>query len=646
MAPTLEDLLAIPPDQVTPQHVHMLGLAPDPIVPPVAAAAPPIAKMTPPASATESAVKPMTPPASPGITMHYHEAPEPKPKEPKAEKPVELPQPSEADRTTTVTADPLNPGAEPTSRAELPNKLTPPSASGIAPMRPPIAQPTTAAALPNAVMPGPVAPTGIDTSLLSAPKRSLESFQSREAEPRNLSLNTTAGGPAILDRPGTSGEQADILARAHDEAAHPYGGPENHPGFLGKLAHVAARIGNVAGNIVAPGTMSLIPGTDLYKRRAEAQAYERQAGAQERETKAGSEKSQEALRKAQIDNLESEAAARGVKTENLVTDKEGGVTGWKDADGKLHSLEEPETPQAIKDIAKATRTKEDKEDWSVVPNAAGPNGELVQQEKTSGQTRFVPLEGAKGKAAKENDFEQYYDDFLKENKFPDTAHNRLLARERYAAAGQAPQRPNQQLMIVPQPDGTSKVIEVRPGTVVPKGAITVSGAQQEEMFNRRQTAPTTQMRNVAAQSQIAVDGMPTVLAELNAMRDKLGPVSGRWNEFMQGKAGMDNPDFAALRGDLLMLSSAVALAHARGRLPENLREEFDAAINAPKQNADNLIAVIQHIQPWMERQAHIGGVGGPAPGAGGVGGAQPAAPTAGGGVPSYKDWDAQRKKPQ
>jgi len=76
---------------------------------------------------------------------------------------------------------------------------------------------------------------------------------------------------------------------------------------------------------------------------------------------------------------------------------------------------------------------------------------------------------------------------------------------------------------------------------------------------------------------------PEVLARIDALTPKLGPLEGRWNEFMQGKVGGDDRDFAALRSDLLMMSSAVALAHAQGRLPENLREEFDNAINAPKQ---------------------------------------------------------------
>jgi hypothetical protein len=59
-----------------------------------------------------------------------------------------------------------------------------------------------------------------------------------------------------------------------------------------------------------------------------------------------------------------------------------------------------------------------------------------------------------------------------------------------------------------------------------------------------------------------------------------------------------------------MMSSAVALAHAQGRLPENLRQEFDHAINAPHQSADNLKATITTMLPWlksMQAQGQLSG---------------------------------------
>lgn len=61
------------------------------------------------------------------------------------------------------------------------------------------------------------------------------------------------------------------LQRIADQESHPWGSAENHPGFWGKLAHVGARIGNIAGDIVAPNTMALIPGTEMHRDVEKAQ---------------------------------------------------------------------------------------------------------------------------------------------------------------------------------------------------------------------------------------------------------------------------------------------------------------------------------------------------------------------------------------
>ncbi len=140
------------------------------------------------------------------------------------------------------------------------------------------------------------------------------------------------------------------------------------------------------------------------------------------------------------------------------------------------------------------------------------------------------------------------------------------------------------------------------------GSQVAPGAMSATQFGSL-NVPTTQQRNVSAQAQLVTDQMPGLINEIQQNAAELGPMAGRWNEFMQGKVGMDNPKFAGLRADLLMMSSAVALMHARGRLPENLREEFDHAINAPKQTPENLIAVLNHINQWTKANIHAMGGG-------------------------------------
>jgi hypothetical protein len=139
----------------------------------------------------------------------------------------------------------------------------------------------------------------------------------------------------------------------------------------------------------------------------------------------------------------------------------------------------------------------------------------------------------------------------------------------------------------------------------PPGMLTLPNGQPVPTRQTSIYSPTQQMKNVASQAKTTADAIPSVIKEVDELRDSIGPVAGRWNEFMQGKVGLDNPAFAGLRADLMMLASGVALAHARGRLPENLREEFDSMINAPQQDPNNIISVLTHIQPWMERMGQM-----------------------------------------
>jgi hypothetical protein len=181
--------------------------------------------------------------------------------------------------------------------------------------------------------------------------------------------------------------------------------------------------------------------------------------------------------------------------------------------------------------------------------------------------------------------------------------------KKYIASKQLPERPERPPHALIYDPNTKKFMEAGPGTTAPEGFTTATQAGTAN-------APTTQMRNAASRAELVHEQMPATISEITRLKDKLGPFAGRWNDFMQGKVGGNDPQFSGLRADMLMMSSAVALAHAQGRLPENLREEFDRTINAPNQTADNLISTLQHIDAWMVKNKEVMR-GGPAPAAGG-----------------------------
>jgi hypothetical protein len=117
-----------------------------------------------------------------------------------------------------------------------------------------------------------------------------------------------AGMPAVTAAPFTKEYYQQEQALADFKAAHPAGSDVSaHPGFLGKLGHVAAGIGNAVGDALIPGVMSNIPGT------------ERNEGLQKVAREKGFNAATEAeQREATAANLNSETAARNAPGEKLV----------------------------------------------------------------------------------------------------------------------------------------------------------------------------------------------------------------------------------------------------------------------------------------------------------------------------------------
>lgn len=79
-----------------------------------------------------------------------------------------------------------------------------------------------------------------------------------------------AGKPGIDEPIGSPGYFRERLGQEEWSKEHPWGSPDNHPGFLGKLGHIAAKVGNIGGELLDPGFTSMIPGSELNRRGVEA----------------------------------------------------------------------------------------------------------------------------------------------------------------------------------------------------------------------------------------------------------------------------------------------------------------------------------------------------------------------------------------
>jgi hypothetical protein len=370
--------------------------------------------------------------------------------------------------------------------------------------------------------------------------------------------------PQITATPGTTDYFRQRQEQLNYKSEHPWGAPISaHPGALGSILHGLSVAGNIAGDIVDPGAMSLIPGTQLHNA---ALARGNEQGI------------------AQGEKAENETAETAARTTAAGAEKEK-------ADTEQQKLDDSETaPQNPKD------TFEKLQDGSLVqlttdPHTGNSSVKLLYKGDPKVETELATLQvGGKPHSVLVNKQSGETIKDLGETKEPNAGEP---GSWQMVENGKNPDGSPHMSLLNSKTRQISEPVGSGAGTIQAKGTNAATGA----------------MKTAAYRANTALAGIPDVVADIDKLSDKLGPVMGRWNEFMQGKVGADDPDFAGLRADMSLLSTAVTLAHAQGRMSEGLREEFDRMINQPKQTPQNIKATLGKIQTWMERQSNPNGAG-------------------------------------
>lgn len=349
------------------------------------------------------------------------------------------------------------------------------------------------------------------------------------------------------------------LERDYQKDADPYGSPDNHPGFFGKLAH---------GLSVATGGNT-------------RRGWEEQGLAKQLNDVVGEQSA----------NKERDALTG--KTAEETTEMPGKTKSEEDLQAATRGHENAETDA----LRNPRDTNPDMATYrSLTGMGMSPRDALQEIEKDKALAlKPQAMEHVAGQVNGKSTFGNFH---AESGKYTDQNGNEIKGFQPIPA----PASVGAVTMIAPDPNnpGGGIVQRLTPGAHVAPGSQTPGGVNSEN-------TPTAQMRNTAQRAELVHQMTPEVLQNIDANAATLGPLMGRWNDFMQGKVGSDNPAFAQLRSDLLLYSSSVALAHAQGRLPENLREEFDNMINAPRQTPANLKAVIQEIDKAMQLNAKVMG---------------------------------------
>lgn len=194
---------------------------------------------------------------------------------------------------------------------------------------------------------------------------------------------------------------APATPTATPDTTAPMMGAKPQPSLLGRIGRVAARMGNIAGDILAPGITELIPGSDLNK-RLEAK---RAAATEEQKRKAGLEERRVGTEERRVgveeEKEKREAATAGQPKEGLTPEETTLHDLMTGDNGKPRT--NPDTGKPYEYLDAFTKVQEAKQ-------------------------------GAKP-APKPSDEDKYIADFLSANKLPDTPQNRVRAQERFKTLG-------------------------------------------------------------------------------------------------------------------------------------------------------------------------------------------------------------------
>jgi len=350
--------------------------------------------------------------------------------------------------------------------------------------------------------------------------------------------------------------------KARYEMEHPWGSPESaHPGVLGKIAHGLSTAGQIAGETLAPQIMSSIPGTEANLGDKVAQSEKDLAA-----------ESKQGLEHAQAENAEATAGQAPSKIEkNLAQAGQAEATAGK-TDVQTDLLKNPNPETHFEQL----------QDGSVVG--------LTTDVHTGNTTAKLLYKGDPKR--------QTQISTLMVNGKPHSVLTDKLTGETIKDLGETrtPGEGSAASNLVVLPGG--KVEKVEPGMTLPEGTQNIAGYAN---LGR----PTFATRTMGEMAKTVLNETPRIKAEIDRLSEKIGPGEGRWNDFWVNKAGIDDPDFAALDTDLDLYASALVRTHFGARGGQEYRKELHKRFGEA-QSPEDLKARIDGAQNWIEGYAKAG----------------------------------------
>ena len=376
--------------------------------------------------------------------------------------------------------------------------------------------------------------------------------------------NRELGAQQRLGYLQNAGSGIQQIAHPVDASGNPTGG---HQGLGWKLLGGLARAGDIALSLAAPGVEALTPGTEGHHQLLLGQQEHRLGEAQgELQKQAVLEDSQ--AQAAQRGSLAQQEQARAEallhpKPSNgqLLYDKNGSPIGFQGGDGTYFGPNDSNLPQGVRDVLAGAQRKQPTNAFELW-QSQNPKGRAEDYLKLEADGKNKPLEQQliDAESSGDTDLANTIRHVIQET--------RVQPRiDVHTGTEKAPAVPHQ-LVYVPQADGTTRAVEVTPGTVIPTGATKTPGGE-----------------HISADEQKRADLAQNLNENIDRTEEILNrrgkDLFGGWHGYMtqlRGAVGTNDPDIAALESIKHQLGMVAQGAHGM-RSAQGVESAANALLN-------------------------------------------------------------------
>lgn len=162
--------------------------------------------------------------------------------------------------------------------------------------------------------------------------------------------------------------------------------------------------------------------------------------------------------------------------------------------------------------------------------------------------------------------------------------------------------------LVEQPDGTLALVPITTQRVTGRGKPRLPTPPGKPTAPRIVGGKTTSASRTRAEfAGSLLEHMEPIQRQIDELEKsgKLGPVVGRWKDFMAGTWGAGDPEYIELKTNIDLLQTGLMLTHVSARGGIKLLEKFTRMITAQRMNPETLRGTLRAINDWLRTYEQI-----------------------------------------